>query len=173
MAYTALFKASSQALQILIADPKHVGADQAGFFGGLHTWGRQLQYHPHIHYIVPGGGIDRKTKLWKKSSPDFLVDIKALSKLFKGKLKELLKKEGLLKKVSPAVWYKKFNVNIQPLKHNNEGAVKYLAPYVFKIAISDSRIISCSNHKVTFSYTKKGSYRKRKITLDVMEFMRR
>jgi len=135
--------------------------------------GRQLQYHPHIHYIVPGGGIDRKTKLWKKSSSDFLVNVKALSKLFKGKLKELLKKEGLLEKVDPYVWFKKFNVNAQALKHNNEGAVKYLAPYVFKIAISDSRIISCYNRKVTFSYTKKGSRRKRKITIDVMEFMRR
>jgi len=172
-AYTALFKASSQALQSLIADPKYVGADHPGFFGVLHTWGKQLQYHPHIHYVVPGGGIDRKSNMWRKSDPDFLVDIKALSKLFKGKLKALLQKEGLLNKTQPDAWFKKFNVNIQPIKHNNEGAVKYLAPYVFKIAISDSRIVSCKNRKVTFTYTKKGSRRKRKITLDALEFIRR
>ena len=172
-AYSALFKASSEALQTLIADPKYVGADMSGFFGVLHTWGRQLQYHPHIHYVVPGGGIDRKTKLWKKSAPEFLVHVKALSKLFRGKLKAIFKKEGLLDKIDPVVWLKKFNVNSQALKHNNEGAVKYLAPYVFKIAIADSRIISCEKRKVTFSYTKKGSWRKRRITLDVMEFIRR
>ena len=173
LAYNALFKASSEALQCLIADPKYVGADAAGFFGVLHTWGRQLQYHPHIHYIVPGGGIDSKTKLWKKSAPAFLVDVKALGKLFKGKLKAIFEKEGLLPEIDKEVWFKKFNVNSQALKHNNEGAVKYLAPYVFKIAISDSRIISCEKRKVTFSYTKKGSRRKRRITLDVMEFIRR
>jgi len=172
-AYSALFKASSQTLQTLIADPKFVGADISGFFGVLHTWGRQLQYHPHIHYIVPGGGIDTKTKLWKKSSPEFLVHVKALSKLFRGKLKAIFKKEGLLDEIDPSTWFKEFNVNSQALKHNNEGAVKYLAPYVFKIAISDCRIISCEKGKVTFSYIKKGSRRKRRMTLDVMEFIRR
>lgn len=172
-AYSALFKASSETLQTLIADPKHLKADISGFFGVLHTWGRQLQYHPHIHYIVPGGGIDSKTNLWKRSGDAFLIRVEVLSKLFRGKLKAIFKKEGLLDEIDPSTWFKNFNVNSQALKHNNEGAVKYLAPYVFKIAISDSRIISCEKRKVTFSYIKKGSRRKRRITLDVMEFIRR
>ncbi|MCP4458455.1 MAG: hypothetical protein GY816_10605 [Cytophagales bacterium] len=96
-----------------------------------------------------------------------------MSKLFRAKLKAIFKKEGLLDKTDPSAWLKEFNVNSQALKHNNEGAVKYLAPYVFKIAISDSRIISCAKRKVTFSYIKKGSRRKRRMTLDVMEFIRR
>ena len=132
-----------------------------------------MQYHPHIHYVVPGGGIDRKSNTWKKSADRFLVHVKALSKLFKGKLKALLEKEGLLDKIPTSVWFKKFNVDSQALKHNTEGAVKYLAPYVFKIAISDSRIIGCNNRKVTFTYRKKGSKRYRKMTIDVMEFIRR
>ena len=99
--------------------------------------------------------------------------MKALSILFRGKIKAIFKKEGLLDEIASVVWLKKFNVNSQAIKHHNEGAIKYLAPYVFKIAISDSRIIRCEKRKVTFSYRKKDSRRRRGITVDAIEFIRR
>ncbi|MEA3266712.1 MAG: transposase [Candidatus Fermentibacteria bacterium] len=171
--YTALFAASSQALRELAANPRFIGADLPGFFGVLHTWGRQLQYHPHIHYIVPGGGVDKKSKLWKASRTGYFVSQKALSKLFRGKLKAALHERHLLTGIDVAVWSRDFVVNIQAVGDSPEGALKYLAPYVFKAAISDSRIISVSDGQVTFSYKKSGSNRYRKMTLDVGEFMRR
>ena len=172
-AYTALFAASSQALRELAANPRFIGADLPGFFGVLHTWGRQLQYHPHIHYIVPGGGVDKKTRCWKASRAGYFVSQKALSKLFRGKLKAALHERHLLTEINTAVWGRDFVVNIQTVGDSPEGALKYLAPYVFKAAISDGRITSVSDGQVTFSYKKSGSNRYRKMTLDVVEFMRR
>lgn len=172
--YTALFAASSQALRELASNPRFIGADLPGFFGVLHTWGRQLQYHPHIHYIVPGGGIDKKSKCWKASRAGYFVSHRALSKLFRGKLKAALSNQRqLLTGIDTTVWNRDFVVNIQAVGDSPEGALKYLAPYVFKAAISDSRITDVSNQKVTFSYKKSGSNRYRKMTLNVVEFMRR
>ena len=172
-AYSAMFEASAKALYTLVANPKFIGADLPGFFGVLHTWGRQLQYHPHIHYIVPGGGIDRKSETWKTSREDFFVSVHALGRVFRGKLRTAFEKLGLLKYTDPEVWRRPFIVNSQAVGSNPEGAIKYLAPYVFRVAISDSRIISVNNRKVTFIYKKKGSNRYRRTTLDVFEFIRR
>ncbi|OVE80929.1 transposase, partial [bacterium M21] len=149
-AYDAMFEASSASLKALAADPRFVGADLSGFFGVLHTWGRQLHYHPHIHYIVPGGGIDKKTKTWQSSRADFFVSIHALSKMFRGKLRAILKRKDLLQYIDPSIWQKPFIVNSQACGNNAEGAIKYLAPYVFRMAISDSRIVSIKNDRVTF-----------------------
>ena len=163
----------SASLKELAADPRFIGADQSGFFGVLHTWGRQLHYHPHIHYIVPGGGIDKQTQTWQSSRADFFVSIHALSKMFRGKLRAALKRKDLLQYVDPDVWKKPFIVNSQACGSSAEGAIKYLAPYVFRMAISDSRIISVNHGKVTFTYKKSDSGRRKKMTLDVFEFMRR
>ena len=78
-----------------MADPRFVGGDQAGFFGVLHTWGRQLQYHPHIHYVVPSGALSSKDGAWHASSLDFLLPVKALSRIFRAKFRERLKSVGL------------------------------------------------------------------------------
>ena len=88
--YSALFQASSEALRALAADPKFVGTDRLGFFGVLHTWGRTLQYHPHVHYVVPGGGINNDSSCWLPSCADFLVPVKALSILFRAKFRDIL-----------------------------------------------------------------------------------
>ena len=80
--YAALFEASSQALCALAANPRFVGTDRLGFFGVLHTWGRTLDYHPHVHYVVPGGGIDEDGSRWLPSRANFLVPEKPLSILF-------------------------------------------------------------------------------------------
>ena len=173
IAYDAMFQASSEALRQLMADKKYIGCDLPGFFGVLHTWGRKLPYHPHIHYIVPGGGIDKKTETWKRAKDGFLVSVHALSKLYKGKLKAILKEKDLLKDIPSGVWRQNFVVDSRAVGKNSEKALKYLAPYVYKPAISDSRIISVKNDRVTFSYRKKGSQRHRKMTVSAFEFIRR
>ena len=91
LAYAALFKASSDAIKKLAADPQRIGADLPGFFGVLHTWGRTLQYHPHIHYVVSGGAIRSLDGSWHPSRIDFFLPVKALSKIFRAKFRDLIK----------------------------------------------------------------------------------
>jgi hypothetical protein len=170
--YAALFEASSEALRALAADPKFLGTDRLGFFGVLHTWGRTLQYHPHVHYVVPGGGIDKEGRNWLPSRADFLVPVKALSILFRAKFRAILAREGLLSLVKPAVWHRDWVVNSQATG-DGRASLRYLAPYVFRVAIGNHRILSCEDNQVVFTYRRVGSNRPRKMTLDAMEFVRR
>jgi len=171
-AYSALFAASSAALKKLSADEKFVGGNCPGFFGVLHTWGRQLDYHPHIHYIVPGGAFDKESGNWHSSRVDFYVPVPALSKIFRAKFRDEMKKAGLFDQIDPIVWTIDWNVNCQAVG-SSEGSLKYLAPYVFKVAITDSRIVKVENRQVFFRYKKQKSSRWRTMTLEVMEFIRR
>ncbi len=170
--YSAMFTASSQTLKTLAADEKYIGGDLPGFFGVLHTWGRQLQYHPHIHYIAPGGALSKQDGSWHPSRIDFYLPIKAMSKIFKAKFRDEMIKHQLYNDIAPELWHQSFNVNCQPVG-NCEQSISYLAPYVFKVAISDSRIIKVEDRKVFFKYKKNRSQRWRTMSLDVMEFMRR
>ena len=172
MVYAALFEASSQALCALAANPRFVGTDRLGFFGVLHTWGRTLDYHPHVHYVVPGGGIDEDGSRWLPSRANFLVPEGALSILFRGKFRDILARENLLHLVDPAVWQRDWVVDSQAAG-DGSASLRYLAPYVFRVAIGDHRIVSCEDGKVTFTYRRVGSKRLRKMTLDAMEFLRR
>jgi len=172
IAYTALFAASSAALKKLSADEKFVGGDCPGFFGVLHTWGRQLEYHPHLHYIVPGGAFDKESGNWHSSRIDFYVPVPALSKIFRAKFRDEMKKSGLFDQINPIVWSMDWNVNCQAVG-SSEASLKYLAPYVFKVAITDSRVVRVEDRKVFFRYKKLRSSRWRTMTLEVMEFIRR
>ena len=170
--YSAMFKTSSKTLKKLSQDEKYIGGDLPGFFGVLHTWGRMLQYHPHIHYIIPGGALSSQDDKWHPSRIDFYLPVKAMSKMFKAKFIDEMKKNGLYSKIPNNAWNKKWIVNCQAVG-NGEQSIKYLAPYVFKVAISDSRIVKVENNKVFFKYKKSGSRRWRTTSLDVMEFIRR
>jgi Putative transposase/Transposase zinc-binding domain len=170
--YAALFEASSDALRALAADEKFVGTNRLGFFGVLHTWGRTLEYHPHVHYVVPGGGIDTDGACWLPSRADFLVPVKALSILFRAKFRDILAREGLVHLVDSAAWQRDWVVNSQAAG-DGQQSLRYLAPYVFRVAIGNRRIVSCDDGKVTFAYRRVGSNRPRKMTLDAMEFLRR
>src|SRR5215468_5898198 len=170
--YAALFEASSAALRALAADPKFVGTDRLGFFGVLHTWGRTLDYHPHVHYVVPGGGLSADGSSWLPSRADFLVPVQALSVVFRAKFRDLLQREGLLNLADPAVWRRDWVVHSQAAG-DGRASLHYLAPYVFRVAIGDHRIVSCDDGQVTFTYRRSGSNRPRKMTLDATEFIRR
>lgn len=172
LGYSALFKSSSVAIKKLATDPKHIGADLPGFFGVLHTWGRTLQYHPHIHYIVSGGAIRSLDDSWYPSRIDFFLPVKALSIIFRAKFRDLMKQAKLLDQIPNEVWQIAWNVNCQAVS-SSEACLKYLAPYVFKVAISNSRIVGLQDRTVLIRYRKPHSQRSRILPLDVMEFIRR
>ena len=144
VAYAALFAASSAALAELATNPRHIGSRRLGFFGVLHTWGRSLEYHPHLHYIVPGGGLSADGSRWLPSAPGFFLPVRALSVLFRAKFRDVLAHAGLLGQIDPAVWRQDWVVHSQAAG-DGRTSLKYLAPYVFRVAISDRRIVSCDD----------------------------
>jgi hypothetical protein len=168
--YDLLFRCSAAALQQLAQDPRFVGAE-VGMIGVLQTWARDLSYHPHVHYLVPGGGVCLATEAWQRARNGFLVHGKPLSKLFRGKFRAALKQTDLFEQVPPAVWQQEWVVHCQAVG-SGEAALKYLAPYIFRVAISNNRIVKVDNEQVTFRYNdNKG--KRRYCTLPVQEFMRR
>lgn len=171
-AYSALFAASADTLKAVAKNKQFIGGDLPGFFGVLHTWGRQLQYHPHIHYVVPGGALSTSDGTWHSSQLDFFAPVKAMSKIFKAKLRDEFTRIGLIDKIAPHVWQQNFVVNCQAVG-NCQQSIRYLAPYVFKVAISNSRIIKVEDGKVFLRYRKLHSNRWRTMALDAMEFIRR
>jgi hypothetical protein len=171
-AYSALFSASSEAIRELAKNDRHIGGDLPGFFGVLHTWGRTLSYHPHIHYVVTGGALSTQDRTWHPSRIDFYLPVRALSRIFRAKFRDEMKKTELFDLIPPEAWDIEWNVNCQAVGQSH-AAIKYLAPYVFKVAISNSRIVKVDNHTVFFRYRKPHSHRWRTMALDAMEFIRR
>ena len=168
--YAALFKAASEAMKKLAKDPKHIGCNTAGFTGILHTWTRQLEYHPHVHFIVPGGGLNKDGTEWQSSRTDFFLPAKPLGIIFRAKFIELLKDAELT--VPQCVWKPDWVINIRNVGNGN-NALKYLAQYVFRVAISPNRIIRFNGGEVTFRYRRSGEKKQRICTLDALEFIRR
>jgi hypothetical protein len=170
--YEALFAASAGAIRTLAREPRFKLGDQPGFFGVLHTWGRQLQYHPHIHYVVPGGALSTEDRQWHASSPGFYLPVHALSAVFRGKFRDAIERAGLLADIPDAAWKIAWNVNCQPVG-DAANTLAYLARYVFKVAISDQRIVDVDQQRVRLSYTKVHSNRRRTMALPIQEFIRR
>ncbi len=171
IAYAALFAASSEAIKRLAADPRFTAGDVPGFFGVLHTWGRRLQYHPHIHYVVPGGMLSGSSGHWHPTAVDFYLPVKALSPIFRAKFRDRIKKAGLFDLIPSVVWSVDWNVDSQAVG-SAEASIKYLAPYVFRVAIANSRIVKVEDDKVFFHYKVKGSNRLRTMEVEALEFIR-
>ena len=171
-AYGALFTASADAIKTLARDERHIGGDLPGFFGVLHTWGRHLTYHPHIHYVVPGGALSTCDETWHSSRVDFYLPVKALSQIYRAKFRDAMHQLGLFAAIPADVWTVDWNVNCQAVGAS-EASLKYLAPYVFRVAIADSRILKVEDRTVWFRYRKPHSQRLRTLALDVLEFIRR
>jgi hypothetical protein len=147
--YNLLFRTSSGAMQTLAADPKYIGGT-LGLLGVLQTWKRDLGYHPHIHYIVPGGGLSPAGK-WREAKHDYLMPEKALAIIFRAKFRDGLKALGLYDQVPNAVWQKNWVVDIEPVGSGQE-ALKYLTPYIFRVAISNKNILKVTDQDVMFRY---------------------
>jgi len=131
-----------------------------------------MPYHPHIHFIVPAGGISADRKKWLAARNSFYLPVRALSKIYRAKFKAEMVKLGLIGQIKPSLWTTDWIVNCQAVG-TPEASLKYLAPYVFRVAISDSRIIAVKDRKVTFTYRKSGSRRQRNTTMNVMDFISR
>src|SRR6267142_4949313 len=168
--YNLLFRASSATLQQLAQDSRFVGG-HLGMVGVLHTWTRQLLYHPHVHYIVTGGGLTDDGR-WRSSRQDFLVPVKALSPIFSAKFRDALKQTELFPQVPPRVWQKHWVVHSEPVG-SGQQAFQYLASYIFRVALSNNRLRQLHDGQVTFSYKESATAQLKHCTLTAEEFIRR
>lgn len=169
--YNLLFRASAAALKELAGDPRYVGGE-IGLVGVLHTWGRQLTYHPHVHYLVPAGGLAADGQQWLPARPNFLVPVRALSRLFRAKFCAGLRATALFDQVPPETWHLDWVVHAKGVG-DGAPALRYLAPYIFRVAITNNRILKVNQGKVTFRYRKSDTGQSRCCTLTAAEFLRR
>ena len=170
--YQAFFRASSAVLAQLGSESTYFPGDMPGFFGVLHTWGRKLTYHPHIHYIVPAGAFERNTHRWHDCPTAFYAPVRILSKLVKARFFALIRNAGLLEELPPRAFEKDWNVDSRPVG-TGVRALRYLSAYVFRTAISDKRIVSVGEDSVTFAYTDTKTGVDKRMSLSPFEFIRR
>jgi Putative transposase/Transposase zinc-binding domain len=191
--YDLLFKASSEAMLTIAADPKHLGA-RIGFLSVLHTWGSPMTHHPHVHMIVPGGGFSLDGRRWVACRPRFFLAVRVLSELFRGLLLHKLRAAhaaGELQffgKHARLVDPQAFAAYLRPLYDKKwvvyckrpfggpKEVLRYLARYTHRVAISNRRLIACDERGVTFKwkdYRLEGRQRYKVMTLPIHEFIRR
>jgi hypothetical protein len=170
--YGLLLSSAAAALQKLAWDPRYVGGRLA-MLAVLHTWTRALLYHPHVHLLVSAGGLSRDCQQWIGArNPAFLVPCFALSKIFRGKFRSGLKKLGWLGPVPSAVWKQNWVVHCQ---HAGQGqkVLDYLGRYVFRVAITNSRLERFEQGQVTFRYRDNRSQQIQHLRLGAGEFIGR
>jgi hypothetical protein len=171
LVYDLLFRASAAALQHLAHDPRFLGG-QSGMVGVLQTWTRDLRYHPHIHYLVAGGGLAADGRSWVTAKADFLVHVKPLAILFRAKLRAALRQTPLWGSIPAAVWRQDWVVDCRPVG-SGRTALRYLAPYIFRVALSTNRILAMDDGQVTFRYQDGETRETRTCTLSAEAFIAR
>jgi DNA-directed RNA polymerase subunit RPC12/RpoP len=171
--YSLLMKTASESLIQLADDPKHLGG-RVGILAVLHTWRSNLGYHPHVHMLVTGGGVNDDSQ-WVSCKNKYLVPVKALSKLIRGKFAARLRKSNndLYRNVDPATWSKDWVAHSLHYGQGEPVVLKYLARYVFRIAITNHRIISMDETHVTFRYKDRKGARWVMSRIEGCEFIRR
>jgi hypothetical protein len=170
--YAILMVAAAEALAKLGLDPKYVGG-QLAILAVLHTWTRTLGHHPHVHMLVPAGGLD-KDGIWHPArNRKYLVCEKALSKIFRAKFMAKTKKAFPGESFPQELWQTDWVVKIKPPIRNPKNVLDYLGRYVHRIAIANSRIISLKEGMVTFRYQHSDTGKWDTMELKVMEFLRR
>ncbi|WP_258585831.1 IS91 family transposase [Mesorhizobium sp. AR02] len=191
--YDLLFRAASETMLTIAADPKHLGA-RIGITAVLHTWGSAMTHHPHVHMIVPGGGIAPDGSRWISSRPGFLLPVRVLGKLFRrlflsrlvalhdagrlaffGAIAHLAQRRAFLRHLSP-VRKKRWVVYAKAPFAGPEAVLAYLSRYTHRVAISNSRLIAFDKSGVTFrykDYRRNGADRQQLMTLATDEFIRR
>jgi hypothetical protein len=168
-----LFASSSQALQDLAANPRRLAA-QLGMLGVLHTWSRTLIFHPHIHFLVPGGGLSRDGRSWVPARRQFLLHHQALGDRCRTLFKTRLFQEHpeLFALVPASVWKRHWNVGCQAAG-SGENALRYLSRYVFKTATANRLVQQLPDGKVHWPYRDSKTSRPTSIHLDPLDFMAR
>jgi len=170
-AYQLLFHAAAQALKTLCADPRYLGA-APGMLAVLHTWSRNIGYHPHVHLLVPAGGLNARGKWISTRYRTFLVPVKALSKIFRAKLRDGLRELGLFDLAPAGVWSANWVVHCEPAGEGPE-LIRYLARYIHRVALSNRSVVAVRNDQVTFRYQPVGSKRFKTMTLPALHFLAR
>lgn len=188
--YGILFRATSETLSTIASDEKHLGA-RIGFIAVLHTWGQTLQAHPHVHCVIPGGGLSPDGTRWISAREKYLLPVAVLRKLFRGKFLAYLRKayaDGALRLdgslhalADPAAFAalcnrlqaKHWVVYLKEPFGGPEQVLKYLARYTHRVAISNRRLASFDDQGVTFRYKDYSRGCTRTMTLEPREFIRR
>lgn len=189
--YDILMRASAQTLLTIAADPRHLGA-KLGIVSVLHTWGQTLTHHPHVHCVVPGGGLSIDGERWVSSRADFLLPVYVLSSMFRGKFLAMTTRafadgklafQGKLAALNGATAFrtamkncykKRWVVYSKKPFGGPEQVLKYLARYTHRVAISNHRLISCDDGRVRFRYKDYAhGNKKRVMCLTAAEFLRR
>jgi hypothetical protein len=168
--YNLLFRTSAAATKKLAKDPRFIGG-QMGMVGVLHTWGRTLTYHPHVHFLVPAGGVSEDGS-WLPARKTFLLPVKALSKIFRAKFRHALQKSSCYEEIPAQVWRQPWVVHCKAVG-DGASALKYLAPYIFRVAISNNRILKITNQQVSFRYKATKTGKIKTCNLSAEEFIRR
>ncbi len=145
---------------------------QIGLVGVLQTWTRDLRYHPHIHYLVPAGALAADGASWRGAKGKVLLHTKPLAQLFRGKMRAGLRQLKLEKEVPSETWSKPWVVDCRPVGRA-QAALKYLAPYVFRVALSNNRLVSVANDQVTFCYRVADTKKTNTCTLPAEKFIAR
>ena len=170
--YSALLQEAAAAVQTLAADRAWVGG-QVGILAVLHTWTRTLEYHPHAHLLVTAGGLTRDGAAWiKPGHARFLMPGYILSALFRAKMRDALMQAGLADQIAPTVWSRRWTVHVQQIGRGDH-AVRYLARYVFHVALTNTRLTRFEHDRVTFRYTHARTQETRSLTLPVDAFIER
>jgi hypothetical protein len=170
-AYDLFLAAASAALSEKLATDKGLRAEVNGFTAVLHTWNQRLEFHPHIHCLVPGAGLDATGRPVRVRQPEFLLYVPHLQAAFRQHMRRLLQHHAW--QVDPKVWTLDWGVQIQPVG-SGVAAVKYLGAYVARTAIADSRILDVNDDSVTFRWKDRSDHdRIKPMTLPGIEFVKR
>lgn len=169
--YHQLFTQSSRALMDVALSKL---GRELGLLGVLHTWTRQLIFHPHVHYVVPGGGLTPDHLRWVRIKEDYCLPQRVLALRFKHRLRRWLEEhqQALLKRIPAQVWKQDWVVDIEPVG-SGEAALKYLAAYVYRTALGSQRIVKDEAGRITFTWRESQSSQTKLCTVTAQEFLRR
>ncbi len=172
--YGLLMRVSAEAIKELCAKKRHLGG-LPGILSVLHTWNGRLGYHPHVHMLVTGGGISSDGEHWEPARGEFLVPVGRLSRKIAAKFRDAVKKQKpeLFAKIPPAIWRREWVSFLKHYGHGNDAVLNYLSRYVFRTAISNSRILGIDDTHVTFRHKDRDADIWRTTRLPGVEFLRR
>lgn len=170
--YDAFLRAAAQTLVRVAADPRRLGARPA-LFAVLHTWTQALLYHPHVHVLITAGGLTHDRTRWVPTPrPDFLLPGYVLSRVFRAKMRDALRRARLLDQAAPETWTRDWVVHLQSAG-SGEHVLEYLGRYVFRIALTNSRVERFEHDRVTFRFRDRRSKQLNRCTLAAQEFLTR
>src|ERR1700676_4615033 len=170
--YGVLMRAGAAAIIELARDPRYVGGT-VGVLAVLHTWTQQLNLHPHVHCLVTGGGISDDASTWHSARRKFLVPIKALAKLVRGKFRAMLRQTSPDLTIPDVVWRKRWILHVTAWGNGEQAVLDYLARYVFRVALTNARIVGLDDEGVTIPFRERKTGLSRTCRLSGHEFMRR